>query len=193
MRHRLAGVLVPFVAAIVTAATFAGCGGGGRRGGQVVPTTCIAFQGMTAPTDSTVVTRQGSGSQCEMLQVELVLTNVMDVLSVGDFTVHFDPAFAEYEGLSQAGSVLTSDGANLTVLVTESPAQVTINLSRINTGIDFNGPGSVVRLIFSPAANAVAGASALSFSATQIFGSEAPPQEKAGIQWIGGSFQVTDN
>ncbi len=192
MRHGLVRAIPPVLAAVLAAAAFAGCGSGGRRGGQVVPTTCMTFQGTSPPTASKVVTRQGSGSQCEMLQVELVLTDVMDVLTV-EFTVDFDAAVAEYEGLSETGSVLTSDGANLNVLVNENPGQVTLALSRFTTGIDFNGAGTVIRLIFSPATNAVAGASALSFSSTQIFGSETPPQEKAGIQWIGGNFQVTDN
>ena len=193
MRHSLVRAILPVLAAVVAAAAFVGCGSSGRRGGQVVPTTCMTFQGTSPPTASRVVTRQGSGSQCEMLQVELVLTDVMDVEQVGDFTVDFDAAVAEYEGLSHTGSVLTSDGTNLIVLVTENPGQVTINLSRPSTGIDFNGAGTVVRLIFSPATTAMPGASALSFSSTQIFGSETPPQEKAGIQWIGGNFQVTEN
>jgi len=173
--------------ALLGAGIAAGCGGGGRK--RVVPTECLAFQGHAAPAASTVVARQGSGSQCESVQVELVLTDVADVQTV-DFTVDYDSDIALYEGLSLAGSVLS---ANVNVLENESPGQVKIDLTRFGTGIDFNGSGTVVRLIFSPVAGATAATSTMSFASPQIFGSETPPQEKPGIQWIGGELQLTVN
>ena len=175
------------VAALI-AGIVAGCGGGGRK--RPLRSECLAFQSSAAPTASKVVAQQGSGTTCEAVQVELVLTDVADVQTV-EFTVIYDPAVAQYEGVSLAGSVLgTAPPPN--VLENESPGQVTIDLSLLGgTGVDFNGPGTLVRLIFSPVSGAPAAMSGLSFGATQIFGSETPPQEKPGIQWIGGEFQLT--
>jgi len=178
------------IAVAVLGAGIAGCGGGGRK--RVVPTECLAFQGHSAPAASTVVARQGSGSLCESVQVELVLTDVADVQTV-DFTVDYDFDVARYEGLSIAGSVLTSGGATVNVLENESPGKVSIDLTRFGTGVDFNGSGSVVRLIFSPVSGAAPATSTMSFASPQIFGSETPPQEKPGIQWFGGELQLTVN
>jgi hypothetical protein len=155
----------------------------------VVPTNCIAYQASTAPAPGTVVATEGAGSACETVQVELLLTDVTDVQTV-DFDVSFDPSMASYEGVSLAGSVLVSDGANVNVLENEAPGEVSIDLSRFNTGIDFDGTGMLVRLIFSKVASPSNDSGPLSFSATQVFGSEMPPEEKPGIQWHGGTMVI---
>lgn len=177
------------VAALI-AGIVAGCGGGGRK--RPLRSECLAFQSSAAPAASKVVALQGSGTACEAVQVELVLTDVADVQTV-EFTAIYDASVAHYEGYSLAGSVLTSDGAQPNEFEDDSvPGQVTIDLSRFGSGIDFNGSGTVVRLIFSPVSGAPAAMSGMSFGSTsQIFGSETPPQEKPGIQWIGGEFQLT--
>ena len=97
---------------------------------------------------------------------------------------------ARYEGLSLTGSMLASGGANVNVFEDEDPGQVTINLSRFNSGIDFVPSGTVVRLIFSKATSSDTATGTLSFSDTQIFDSAAPPQEKGGIHWFGGTFRI---
>lgn len=182
-RVPVAVTVVALVAGIV-----AGCGGSGRK--RPLRSECLDFQGSAPPAASKVVARHGSGSTCAAVQVELVLTDVADVQTV-EFAVIYDPDVTQYEGLSLTGSVLRSGGATVNVLENEGQGKVTINLARLGSGIDFSGSGTLVRLIFSPVPGAPATISGMSFDSTLIFGSETPPQEKLGIQWIGGDFQVT--
>jgi len=184
VRFRALRAAFPIALAVIVAGAVPGCSGGGS---DPIPTACITFEAAAVPAGSTVVARQASGSTCGMLQVELVLTGVTDVQTV-EFKVDFDDSVASYEGLSLAGSML---GANVNVFEDEDPGQVTINLSRFNSGIDFIPDGTVVRLIFGKATAADAATGTLSFSDTQIFDSDAPPQEKGGIQWFGGDLQVS--
>jgi len=172
---------------VLLTATAWGCGGGDDK--EPIPTACIFFQAAAAPAGSTVVARQGSGSTCDLLQVELILSGVADVQTV-EFKVDYDDSVARYEGLSLGGSRLTSDGANVNVFEDEDPGQVSINLSRFNTGIDFVPQGTVVRLIFGKATNTDGATGPIAFSDTQIFDSAAPPQEIGGIQWHGGTFLI---
>jgi len=176
----------PFVLAAIVAGAVPGCSGGGN---DPIPTACITFEAAAPPAGSTVVARQGSGSTCEMVQVELVLTGVTNVQTV-ECRVDFDDSVARYEGLSLTGSMLASGGANVNVFENEDPGQVTINLSRFNSGIDFDPGGTVVRLIFGKATTADTASGTLSFSGTLIYDSAEPPQEKSGIQWLGGTFRI---
>ena len=187
VRFRALRAVIPVVLAAMVAGATPGCGGGGS---DPIPTACITFEAAAVPAGSTVVARQASGSTCGMVQVELVLTGVTDVQTV-EFKVDFDDSVASYEGLSLAGSMLASGGANVNVFEDEAPGQVTINLSRFNSGIDFVPSGTVVRLIFGKATDADTATGTLSFSGTQIFDSDAPPQEKGGIQWFGGDLQIS--
>jgi hypothetical protein len=171
------------------AASASGCGGG--NGKDPIPTTCISFEAAAAPAGSTVVARQGTGSTCEMVQIELVLTGVTDVQSV-EFRADFDGSVARYEGLSLTGSTLISGVPNPIVFEDEDPGQVSISLSRLNTGIDFVPDGTVVLLIFSKATNTDGATGGISFSDTLIFDSAAPPQLKNGIQWHGGTFRIAE-
>jgi hypothetical protein len=174
------------VLAAVIAGAVPGCGGGDNN---PIPTACISFEASAVPAGSTVVARQASGSTCGTLQVELVLTGVTDVQTV-EFKVDFDGSVASYEGLSLDGSMLASGGANVNVFEDEDPGRITINLSRFGSGVDFVPDGTVVRLVFGKATGADTASGMLSFSATQIFDSAEPPQEKSGIQWFGGTFRV---
>jgi hypothetical protein len=142
-----------------------------------------------APAASTVVARQAADSTCEILQVELVMTAVPDVQTV-EFTASFDASVARYEGVSLSGSTLTSGGADVDVFEDEEPGRVTVALTRFNTGVDFVPEGTLVRLIFGRATDADGAAGALVFSDTRIFDSDTPPNEKTGIQWLGGTFRI---
>ena len=165
------------------------CGGGG--GGGTIPSTCIAFQSSAAPTPSTAVARQATGSVCGTVIVEIVLTGVTDVFAV-DFQVSFDASVASYDGHSFFGSHFISDGAVPQVLESVQPGLVSLSMTRLNpsTGIDFVGTQPVVRLIFSMPAGSGAASGGLSFTNTSVLGSETPPQPKPGIQWFGGTLQI---
>jgi len=184
MRSR---AVVPIFLTLLLAAAAPGCGGGDNS--SPIRVSCITLDPAAAPAGSTVVARQAAGSTCEMLQVELVLTGVTDVQTV-EFKVSFDASVARYEGLSLTGSTLAAGGANVNVFEDENPGEVTINLSRFNSGVDFVPAGAIVRLVFGKATPADTASGALSFSDTRIFDSDAPPKEKGGIQWFGGTFQI---
>lgn len=177
---------------LVLVATSLHCGGGGR-GGDVLPSTCITFSASAAPGSSMVVAQQGSGSQCDLVEVELVVTDVDDVFAAS-FIVVFDAALAQYQGTSLSGSLLTSDGAQVQVVErTLQAGQVSVGLSRLGTnvgGIDFTGTGSLVKLLFQQNPGAGTAAGSLTFGNPRLLGSETPPQEKTGVQWSGGSFQL---
>ncbi len=169
-------------------ALLAGCGNGG---GGTVPSICFSFVPDAAPSASTVVARSGSGSSCELLVVELVLTDVTDVFAVS-FRASFDPSLLAYDGHSLAGSHLTSDGAQVQALETVGQGEVQLGLSRLNPagGIDFGGPQVFVKLLFRKPVGAQGGSGRLDFADTQVFDSQQPPQPKPGIVWLGGTVRL---
>ena len=191
MRRRMARSLISVLVTALTAGAAAGCGGGGGGSGQVVPQTCITVVPSGNADPSTVVAMP-SGAACDTVDVRLVMTGVTDVQTV-EFTVDFDASVASYVGLSLTGSVLTTGGANITIFEDKALADqglVTVDLTRLNTGVDFMPGGTLATLSFGKATSTAGSSGPISFSSTQVYGSEAPPQEKAGIQWIGGTFEV---
>ena len=76
-------------------------------------------------------------------------------------------------------------GTQVEVIENEAPGQVTIGLTRlgVNDGVDYTGTANLVVLIFQKRAGAANGTGPLTFIDAKLFGSETPPQEKAGIQW----------
>lgn len=173
------------IASLAALLAAGGCGGGG--GG--VQERCIGFLASADPAPATAVARQAAGSTCGEVVIEIVLTDVSDVFAV-EFTASFDTAVAAYDGYSLAGSHLASDGAQVLVLESKQPGAVSLGLTRANSssGVSFAGGRGLVRLLFRRAGTADRGP--LSFSSTRVFGSEQPPVEKPGIEWIGGTFQV---
>ncbi len=162
-----------------------GCGGGG--GG--LQERCIGFLAQADPAPATAVAREAAVSTCGQVAIVIVLTDVADVFAV-EFTAAFDSRVAAYDGYSLADSHLASDGAQVLVLESKQPGAVSLGLARTNPsgGVSFTGSRALVRLLFRRAGTADAGP--LAFSSTRILGSEQPPVEKPGIEWIGGTFQV---
>jgi hypothetical protein len=188
MIMRYMPILVPLVLAC-TLLSAVSCGGG-RSPGNVVTTTCISFQAGAAPGASTAVARQAAGSNCDLVVVELALTGIDDVLAL-EFQAGFDGSLARYTGYTLSDSLLTSDGEQVEVFEDSQAGMIRIVMTRLaDSGIDFAGTGAAIRLYFPKASASAAGSGALSFSGTRVLGSEAPPQEKAGIQWIGGTIHV---
>jgi hypothetical protein len=161
------------------------CGGGSPGTNQVIDSTCLTFEAAASPAPSTIAARQGSGSTCDVLAVELVLTDVSDVLTVA-FDVDFDDSLASYQDVSVAGSALGSDAE---VLKDPSEGHVTVTLTHLTTGVDFNGTGLLATVVFRKLSGA-SGSGPLTLSGVEIWGTETPPQLKPGIGATGGTLRV---
>src|SRR5512145_1687659 len=56
------------------------CGGGGRGGGGTVPApSCLEFTPSGVPAQGSIVTREGAGSTCDDLVIDVVVTDVTDL------------------------------------------------------------------------------------------------------------------
>ena len=172
--------------ALLAALVFAhGCSDDG--GDDPPGAACLSFTGDAGPADGTVNASESGGS-CATVEIELTITEVTDVFSVS-FSAVYDSALLDFVGVSTAGSVLGSDGANLDVLVTQMDGQVAVGVTRQgSTGVDAVGPQPLLVLEFSRAA--AAGAGMLTFAQEVVLGSETPPQVKPGILWAGGTLQL---
>ncbi len=165
-----------------------GCGGdgGGDEKPPPLPSACIAFTPSGSPAGNSVVAQVGAEA-CDTVEIELIFSDVADVFAVS-FSVVFDPNVAVFREVSTTGSFLEADGATLEVLVGEMPGRVEIGITRLaSTGLDASGPELLATLLV---ARASAGVGALAFEDTKVLGSETPPQEKPGVQWIGGILEV---
>ena len=166
-----------------------GCGGNDSGPGSVVPPgTCVDFTSAAAPSAGTVVARKNATSSCDVLGVDLVVTDVADIFAV-ELTVEYDQAVVNYDGVGTSGSLLSSDGAGLQVIDGGQGGRTSVSISRFGvvTGIDAVGSQVLATLIFRrPGA---AGVSNLTFSGADLFDSDAPPLPIA-VQWFGGTFTV---
>jgi hypothetical protein len=170
---------------VAASALFCDGGGGGTK------RACLTFTTTNVAAPQTVVGQQLSVSQCEIVQIGVRLTAVDDVFAAS-FTVVYDGALATFEGTSLANSPLTTGGTQVEVIENESPGQVTIGLTRLGVadGVDYTGTANLVVLIFQKRSGAATGAGDFAFTDGKLFGSETPPVEKAGIQWLGGQLHV---
>ncbi len=188
MLHRLkvVGRTTARWAFLVAVSLTCGCGGGG--GGGVIQ-ACLDFLAGSSPTAGMVTAQEASGSACDPVAVDVLVTDVSDIFAAS-FTITYDPSVARYEMLSTSGSVLGCGGTTIQALEDKQSGQATIGLTRQGaaTGCDAVGSGLLVRLFFSKVGTS--GSSNLTFSNTKLFGSETPPQEKPGIMWSGGTFEI---
>ena len=165
----------------------AGCGGGGSSPPVVNP-ICISFQPGGAADPQTVSVRQAAESTCNMLVVDLVVTDVNDLFAAS-FTATYDPAIATYAGHSLTNSELTFDGSMVQVLEADTPPDVALGLTRLAmTGVDVAGSGILVKLMFQRVADS--GNATLTFSMERLLDDQAPPVEIPMITWTGGTMMV---
>jgi len=151
---------------------------------------CIRFSSATLPALGTVACVKGAGATCELLAVDLIITDVDDIFTA-EFTILFDPAIANYEGTSSEGSILESDGTQLTMLANERPGEITILISRLGGvfgDIDAVGEQFLARMYFSKAADN--GSSTLVFGTARLFSSQFPPEIIPDIEWSGGTLLI---
>lgn len=166
------------------------CSNGGGGGGNPIATpTCVVLLGATAPTSSTVVAQRGAGTTCDVLAVDVIITDVNDVFTVG-FDVDFDPALVSWSGISTAGSLLSSDGTPIATPIGGSGGKRTVGITRLGaTGVNAVGPQLALTMFFRKVAQS--GAAALSFSDTTVHNSQAGgPTLIPGITWYGATLSV---
>ena len=177
------------VAVLLVLSLGPGCGGDDSSPGSVIPPgTCVDFTAAAAPAAGTVVARKNPTSSCDVLGIDLVVTDVSDIFAI-ELTVEYDQAVVSYDGVGTSGSLLSSDGAGLEVIDGGVGGRTSVSISRFGvvTGVDAVGSHVLATLIFRrPGA---AGVSNLTVSSAVLFDSDAPPLPIAA-QWFGGTFTV---
>lgn len=162
------------------------CGGNGDN----PPDPCIEFTPGSGSASGNVTSRVAGGSTCDVIGVDLYVTDVDDVFAA-DFTVAYDTTVVSFVGFSATGSFLASDGAQVETLVNSSqPGRVVVGMTRlgVTTGIDVVGSRLLARVTFRRETDA--GSGFLTYSSEALFDSQTPPQEIPGVQWFGGTFVV---
>jgi hypothetical protein len=176
---------------LVTLAVSCGCGGGGGGGGTVQPSVCVEFTAASAPAAGLVVARSATQSTCDVLVLDVVVTDVTDVFAA-DLEVGYDNAVLRYDGHVDTASFLGSDGAVVETIGPQSDAtgSFTVGITRVNvtTGIDVTTPAVLIQLRFRRVAQS--GSGSVSFPDGSLLGSEEPPVEKPGLTWRGGTATV---
>jgi len=175
--------------AVVLGGALVACGGHNSGGGGVVPQTCLEFDAAAATAAGTIAAEPGSGSSCDLVAVDLIVNGVNGIFAV-DLAVDYDPMIANYDGLSTSGSVLTSDGAQVQSLVSDTSGHVLIGVTRlgVTTGVNAVGDQRLLRLLFRRVAGS--GNSAMTFSQNVLLDAQAPPQPIGGLTWHGGTLAV---
>jgi len=166
------------------------CGGSSSDGGVTPDPACMDYTGDSIPVSNAVVTRLGVGSSCDLVRLDLIVTDV-DAIFSAEFKFNYDPATVAFEGVTTDVSFLKSDGTQITDLVTVlSPGEVQVAITRLggaSGGIDAVGEQFLCRLWMRR--NAGAGASSdLDFSLGRFF--DINQAEIAGVTWHGGRFEV---
>lgn len=165
------------VAAIVSLGTgFApGCGSDG--GTDMNP--CVELQGAATPASLTVVAEDG-GSECDVLRVNLIVTDVADVLAA-NMVVTFPQGLVSFNNASEVGSILTDGSAVSVQHSVPNPGQLVVGITRLsNTGKDVVGGAQLLRLTFVRVATQGSGAFAVSGA---LLDSSTPPQPIPGVQF----------
>lgn len=153
---------------------------------------CLEFSAATAPSPGSVTCREGEDATCELIAVDVIITDVLDMFTV-DFAMTFDPVLAVYEGFNADGSILSSDGTDVTVFEDYDPAQgkITVTMARLGLdsgGIDAIGERFLLRLYFRKLAET--GSCPLAFTTTRIFSGVFPPAIIDGLEWSGGTLLI---
>ena len=178
--------MLAFAFAASLAVAWTGCG---SSGGVIATTIILTYAPDPGIGLATVTTATGAGSTNSIAEVEVYITDVLDVLTAS-FTLDFDATSVAFLDFDTSGSYLGSDGVTIQPIVQQvQSGQLTVGLTRLGAnGIDFNGRQLLIRIRFSRASSS--GTSTLTFSNNDLLDSTAPPQPIPGVQWFGGSFQI---
>jgi hypothetical protein len=187
-----ARVLTVVLAATLLNVFSAGCGDNGGGGGMVT-NPCIEFSASVIAQPGAVVALNGAGSGCNLMVVEVMVTQVDDLFGAS-FVVRYPSDLASFSTASSLGSILASDGAAVDVIAAETVAgEVTVGLARLaTTGVDVGAPSLLARLSFFRVATEE-GNGSLGFTNAALLDASDPPQQIPGIVWTGGTVRVTVN
>jgi hypothetical protein len=150
---------------------------------------CINFTPSQSPASDTVASREGVPSSCDRIAIELIVTDVNDIFAA-DFTMSFDSATATYDGYDTSGSILTSDGTQVTALVNQpNNDQLVLSVTRLGGaagGVDAVGQHRLLRLYFRR--RTTAGTANVTYVLGRLFDDQV--QEIQGVTWHGGTLVV---
>ena len=156
-------------------------------GGSVV---CVEFRPEQEPTSGAVTALMGSASTCELVLVELVVTDVDDVFGL-QTTITYDTSVARLSGWSTTDSVLRSDDAEVASVVREvSSGTIELGITRVlEDGIDVTGTGTLIELFFL-INRGTEGSGSFDVEQECLWGSQDPPQSKPDVACSGGTLIV---
>jgi hypothetical protein len=165
------------------------CGGGSDDGGVTPDTGCLVYEPSSTPTSGNVAGRTGVGSTCNVLELELIVTDVANIFTV-EFTLQYSESTVRYAGVNTALSILESDGTQVATIVNESPGEAQISITRLGGaqgGIDAIGQQTLAKVLLSRAGT-VGAIGSLVFTETKFF--DGDRNEIPGIGWSGGQVFV---
>jgi hypothetical protein len=189
-RRATAAVMV----VLLTAAVAPGCSSSDSGGNAMETVPCVQLVNTTTPATETVVAEDGSSGECELLWVDLIVTNVDDLFAA-NFVVNYPSDLVQFVQASDTGSVLASGGVAVEVLTDiPSPGTLTVGLTRLaGDGVNVSGGQLLVRLIFFRLQSN--GSGQLSFDSPQLLDDSTPPQvildgSSNLIPWYGGTVAI---
>ena len=207
IRHQRQALIL-FTTLILPAMLISGCGGSSNNS-PTDPPTCMSFVPAQAPAAGLVAPQVDPASTCDILVLNMMVTNVNDLFG-GGALLEFPTNLMTYTGISSAGSTLTQNGVAVEVAgdrpcpdagvnwcrpVGQFNGEVTIGISRFSgvaPGVNVGGtPERLLRLTFTKGAGN--GTTTLDFpSDTSLFNSQIPPNNVIlpAPAWVGGTVTV---
>jgi hypothetical protein len=160
--------------------------GGGAPSQQV---GCVEFAPASPAASGSVTSQIRPQSACDVAEIEFVATDIDDVFAV-DLEIVYDDAVVRFVGFTTSGSILESDGAQITAVGSEvAPGRVELGLAReAATGIDVSGSQVLVTVFF--ASSFARGSGPMTPMNECLLGSEDPPVPKPGLNCNGGTFSI---
>ena len=148
---------------------------------------CLELTPAGAPATETVTMQEGAGSTCDILEVDVMVTDVSDVINV-NFQLTFDSSVVTFDGYSTSGSFLGSAPDLMEFVETPNPDTVIVSLTQIlRTGGDATGTEPVIRLTFLRAADT--GSADISFTGGAMLVAQ-PRGTTLDLEWFGGLLNV---
>jgi len=197
--EKIVPLLVVF---LLGAGLMPGCSSGGGDNPVENP-PCLRFDADSAPTSGEVTARRGSASTCDQLVLEIVVTDVADIWTVGA-VVTYPNDIMTYRSMDSSETFLAEDGNNVIVedgLDSEQDngdgaTSATISISRTlltEDNISATGQSLFAALVFRRLATG--GSGSVTFSGEQVWEagdpSEAPFLKNPQPDWSGGAVSVT--
>jgi len=165
-----------------------GCGNDSNPLGQPV---CAEFTPAAAPTTGTVVARNGAGSTCDVVEIEVVATDINGVWAA-NWMLEYDDQVLFFLGGDTDGSHLASDGTTLISNFGSNGSAITAgvgrNGSQTSATIDFTGTQLIATLTFARIGSS--GNSDLEFSGEELLDGGRPPVGIGTPGWSGGIVRI---